>query len=165
VWVSLRVSLNLIKINTRIVVLKWLLKQSINNKRAPALNSIIIFSCFMSILQSYGLEVASISFSAAFLTYSLYHFNTSPQLKLVHTNKFDESQVKLVERSISLVLASKPRQQLYWINIYHTTCKIEVNGRHMYQFLDELKVIGILQSYGLEVASISFSAAFLTYSL
>jgi hypothetical protein len=43
----------------------------VNNKRAPALNSIIIFSCYMSILQSYGLEVASISFSAAFLTYSL----------------------------------------------------------------------------------------------
>jgi hypothetical protein len=38
---------------------------------APALNSIIIFSCFMSILQSYGLEVAPISFSAAFLTFSL----------------------------------------------------------------------------------------------
>ena len=70
------------------------------------------------------------------------HFNTSPQLKLVHTNKFDESQEKLVERSISVALASKPRQQLYRINIYHTTCKIEVNGRHMYQFLDELKVIG-----------------------
>jgi hypothetical protein len=70
------------------------------------------------------------------------HFNTSPQLKLVHTNKFDESQEKLVERSISVELASKPRQQLYRINIYHTTCKIEVNGRHMYQFLDELKVIG-----------------------
>jgi hypothetical protein len=70
------------------------------------------------------------------------HFNTIPQLKLVHTNKFDESQEKLVERSISVALASKPRQQLYRINIYHTTCKIEVNGRHMYQFLDELKVIG-----------------------
>jgi hypothetical protein len=43
----------------------------LKHKRAPALNSIIIFSCFMSILQSYGLEVASISFAAAFLTFSL----------------------------------------------------------------------------------------------
>jgi hypothetical protein len=38
----------------------------INIKRAPALNSIIIVSCLKSILQSCGLEVASISFFHCF---------------------------------------------------------------------------------------------------
>jgi hypothetical protein len=103
-----------------------------------------------------------------------------PCLLILIANKFDESHEKLVERSISVALASKPRQQLYRINIYHTTCKIEVNGRHMYQFLDTINnkrapalnsiiivscLKSILQSCGLEVASISFSAAFLTSNL
>ncbi|CAG2240730.1 MPHOSPH9 [Mytilus edulis] len=39
-------------------------------------------------------------------------------------------------------MASRPSEQLYRINIYHTTCRLEINGRQAEQFIQELKSIG-----------------------
>ncbi|CAG2187167.1 MLL4 [Mytilus edulis] len=70
------------------------------------------------------------------------HLGTSSNLKLVHTNKVDDTREMVVERSISVAMASRPSEQLYRINIYHTTCRLEINGRHSEQFIQELKSIG-----------------------
>ncbi|CAG2218628.1 MLL4 [Mytilus edulis] len=69
------------------------------------------------------------------------HLGSSPNLKLVHTNKVDDTGEMVVERSISVALTSRPSEQLYRINIYHTTCRLEINGRHVEQFIQELKTI------------------------
>ena len=66
------------------------------------------------------------------------HLGSSPNLKLVHTNKVDDTGEMVVERSISVALTSRPSEQLYRINIYHTTCRLEINGE---QFIQELKTI------------------------
>ncbi|CAC5418152.1 unnamed protein product [Mytilus coruscus] len=70
------------------------------------------------------------------------HLGSSPNLKLFYTNKVDDTGEMVVERSISVALASRPSEQLYRINMYHTTCRLEINGRHAEQFIQELKTIG-----------------------
>ncbi|CAC5381416.1 MLL4 [Mytilus coruscus] len=45
----------------------------------------------------------------------------------------------VVERSMSVALASNPSEQHYRINMCYTTCRLEINGRHAEQFIQELK--------------------------
>ncbi|CAC5377150.1 MLL4 [Mytilus coruscus] len=81
--------------------------------------------------------------SAAFLQFNTcfdQYFSSSQSLKLTVHERFDLSK-KLSERSISFADINNPSKQLYRVNIFNTTCRIEVNGKQFMSFIDELSKI------------------------
>ena len=83
------------------------------------------------------------------------HFRHKTNLSVSPTTKYDKSKTKLVERSVSVALAAKPKQQLYRVNIYHTTCRIEVNGQQVSMFINELKEIGEIMKHKPNMAQLN----------
>ena len=78
--------------------------------------------------------------SAAFLHFNSTfdkHFQNNANFSLTPHIRTDRGG-NTVERSISVSAAHEHRKQLYRVNIYQTTCRVEVNGKHLELFIQEL---------------------------